>query len=45
MLKLSRSVPGHDFPVLWVFDTLTSEICTARPCHLTVSVIRMEKSP
>jgi hypothetical protein len=45
MLKLSRSVPGHDFPVLWDFDTLTSEICTTCPCHLTVSVIRMEKSP
>jgi hypothetical protein len=45
MLKLSRSVPGHDFPVHWDFDTLTSEICTTCPCHLTLSVIRMEKSP
>jgi hypothetical protein len=38
-------VPGHDFSVLRDFDTLMSEIFTARPCHLTVSVIRMEKSP
>jgi hypothetical protein len=45
MLKLSPPMPGHDFPVLWDSDTLTSEICTCCPCHLTLSVIRMEKSP